>query len=119
MKIGMILAVAALAVAGCGKKDDAATTPASNVDAKSASNAAAKPAAPAASAAAAKAVEKAAPVDPKAVAVEVNGKKITFGELQADAALVPSVGQKKAPGSEIAGNANVLVVPCLEVGNIA
>ena len=41
------------------------------------------------------------------------------GELQADAALVPSVGQKKAPGSTIAGKANVLVVPCLEVGNIA
>ena len=41
------------------------------------------------------------------------------GELQADAALVPSVGEKKAPGSDIAGKANVLVVPCLEVGNIA
>ena len=40
------------------------------------------------------------------------------GELQADAALVPSVGQKKAPGSAIAGNANVLVVPNLEVRNI-
>ena len=40
------------------------------------------------------------------------------GELQADAALVLSVGQKKAPGSAIAGHANVLVVPNLEVGNI-
>lgn len=41
------------------------------------------------------------------------------GELQADAALVPSVGEKKAPGSTIAGHANVLIVPNLEVGNIS
>lgn len=40
------------------------------------------------------------------------------GELQADAALVPSVGERKAPGSAIAGHANVLIAPNLEVGNI-
>jgi len=41
------------------------------------------------------------------------------GELQADAAIVPSVGSSKAPGSKVAGKANTLVFPCLEVGNIA
>lgn len=41
------------------------------------------------------------------------------GELQVDAAIVESVGKLKAPGSEIAGKANVLIFPNLESGNIA
>ena len=41
------------------------------------------------------------------------------GELQADAAIVPSVAATKAPGSKIAGHANVLIFPSIEVGNIA
>ena len=52
------------------------------------------------------------------IAQEMDPNLLIDGELQADAALVPSVGQSKSPGSPIAGKANVLVVPSLEVGNI-
>ena len=58
-------------------------------------------------------------IEATSLAKQLNPSLKIDGELQADAALVPSVGEKKAPGSEIAGKANVLVFPNIEVGNVA
>jgi phosphate acetyltransferase len=53
------------------------------------------------------------------IAKEMAPDILIDGELQGDAALVEAIGQKKAPGSKIAGHANVLIFPDLNSGNIA
>ncbi len=58
-------------------------------------------------------------IEATALAKEMDPALLIDGEMQADAAIVESIGKSKAPGSPIAGKANVLVFPSLEVGNIA
>ena len=58
-------------------------------------------------------------VEATKLAHELDPNLLIDGELQADAALVPDVAAKKTPESDIAGHANVLIVPNLEVGNIS
>ena len=53
------------------------------------------------------------------IAQEKKPELLIDGELQADAALIPSIGERKAPNSKIAGKANVLIFPDLHSGNIA
>ena len=53
------------------------------------------------------------------IAKEKKPELLIDGELQADAALIPSIGEQKAPNSKIAGKANVLIFPDLHSGNIA
>lgn len=53
------------------------------------------------------------------IAKQIQPDLIIDGEMQADAAIIASIGQKKAPNSGVAGNANVLVFPDLNSGNIS
>ena len=52
------------------------------------------------------------------IAKELYPQYLIDGELQLDAAIVPEIGKSKAPNSEVAGSANVLVFPDLDAGNI-
>ncbi len=53
------------------------------------------------------------------IARRLDPSLVIDGEMQADAAIVPEVSERKAPGNTVGGRANILVFPSLEVGNIA
>ncbi|HTY37220.1 MAG TPA: phosphate acetyltransferase, partial [Bacteroidota bacterium] len=54
-----------------------------------------------------------------AIVKKKNPTLLVDGELQFDAAIVPSVGERKSPGSPVAGKANVMIFPNLDAGNIS
>ncbi len=58
-------------------------------------------------------------VEATRIARSLDPNLVIDGEMQSDAAIVPDIAERKAPGSKLGGRANILIFPSLEVGNIA